>query len=526
MGVMFLLMLLGAGAAGVWFLRVRLPEWRDSHDWYEPRGAVGRVAHLVAAFFVSVWFAGAVLVRTAAGRGLVCALFVWLIIDSFLQPLGPDRVAPPLIGWGLFAVLACLYGYLELRNQRAWESKVLTAHSAMKGQYRSEDVPVRFVGRYTGGMDYAFGVPAKVSRKDLFEIEEYLRQRVPTHRPDVLAAVAKRLPRAKGKTLRLAREGQDEQRGRTWRYVWDLEEHRAFAEVVSGVPEMAEHPLAASTGESFRRGDPARVPLGLSVDGEEYWEVGDLYGAGFLAVGQSRGGKSAAMRTIALHALAHPEHWDVVMVDPKVVEFSEWRGYPQVRRVATELDDMEGALREAVGEMDRRYVDLSKGGVQKIAELNAKLSAAGQRPKKRLMVVVDEVLELLEESGGRDAESKAEDDFRRACKRHLNSLVRKGAAAGVHTVLGAQRPDASVMGGQIKNNVQARLAMGGMTPEGSQMALGSNAATELPGVRGRGVFFESGRLKQVQVYWTSMELVRRVVGVGVKDAPDDDGGAK
>ena len=44
---------------------------------------------------------------------------------------------------------------------------------------------------------------------------------------------------------------------------------------------------------------------------------------------------------------------------------------------------------------------------------------------KGLLAMADEVAELVDSFGMKDDESKAEDDLRGACKRHIDSLVRK-----------------------------------------------------------------------------------------------------
>ncbi len=185
-------------------------------------------------------------------------------------------------------MLVCAYGYFELRNRRKWEKTVLRAHEGIPGQLRSEEVPVKFRGRTAGHMNYRFEVPPRVTRKDLFGIEQQLRQRMPTHRQDLLSWLAKKYPSnlKKLKVLEAAEERQKEQRSHTWRYTRDLEEGHATAEPVPGIPELVEHPLVKNPN---LRGDPGLIPLGVSLDGVEYWDVRDLYGAGFMAVGQFRG---------------------------------------------------------------------------------------------------------------------------------------------------------------------------------------------------------------------------------------------
>lgn len=520
------LSLVGAVAFSVWFGRTLLPSWREKYEWWEPKGALGRAAHAVSTFFVSLWFAGALLARSTVGRALVVWLLVMLIVDYVWVGTYREPVAPPIVGWTGLAVLAGVYGYVELRHQRRWEELVLKAHRGLKGQRLSEDVPVKFRGRLTGAMDYSFGVPPGITRADLFEEEERLRQRVPTHRADLLSWVAKKYPK-NAKMLDKAREDQQHQRDRTWRYTWDLEEHRAFAEVVPGIPRRVDHPAATGRLGTIERplGDPYRIPLGVSVDGTEYWDVKDLYG-GLLVAGQIGGGKSVLLRGLIIYALLHSRAWDIYLIDPKVTEFSLYRDFPQVAKVATELRDMEATLRAAWQEMERRYALLGEAKVQKIAELNERRAARGEPPMKRLLVIADEVAELVEASKMKDEQSKADDELRMAAKRHIDSLVRKGRAAGVHVVLATQRPDAEFISGATKSNLQARVAAGGLSRTASDMTLESPAAAELPGIPGRGVWYQSQRLKQMQIYWTPSEATYAVAGVqppraGKRDDEED-----
>ena len=74
-------------------------------------------------------------------------------------------------------------------------------------------------------------------------------------------------------------------------------------------------------------------------------------------------------------------------------------------------------------------------------------------PMKRIIVVCDEVAEVLDKTG-LDKESKSEIA---KIESLLSTIARQGRAFGIHLILATQRPDADVLKGQIKNNIDFRV---------------------------------------------------------------------
>lgn len=64
----------------------------------------------------------------------------------------------------------------------------------------------------------------------------------------------------------------------------------------------------------------------------------------------------------------------------------------------------------------------------------------------------------------------------------LGSLVRKGRSARVHVILGLQRPDADVLGGEMRDNFGTRISLGPLSPQGAMMMWESpHLGVALPG---------------------------------------------
>lgn len=71
----------------------------------------------------------------------------------------------------------------------------------------------------------------------------------------------------------------------------------------------------------------------------------------------------------------------------------------------------------------------------------------------RIIFSCDEVAELLDKTGA-DKERK---ELLSQIEARLSTLARQGRAFGIHLVLATQRPDANILPGQIKNNLNVRI---------------------------------------------------------------------
>ncbi len=72
---------------------------------------------------------------------------------------------------------------------------------------------------------------------------------------------------------------------------------------------------------------------------------------------------------------------------------------------------------------------------------------------KRVVFACDEIAELLDKTG-LDKESKSKVA---KIESLLSTIARQGRAFGIHLILATQRPDADVLKGQIKNNIDFRI---------------------------------------------------------------------
>lgn len=123
-----------------------------------------------------------------------------------------------------------------------------------------------------------------------------------------------------------------------------------------------------------------------------------------------------------------------------------------------------------------------------------------EQPFPRLIFACDEVAEMLDKTGADNERKKL-----LAQIENRLSIARQGRAFGIHLILATQRPDANVLPGQIKNNMDFRVC-GRAGNVLSQIILdNTSAAEQIPkDARGRfitgdgtvfqGYLFDEGQL--------------------------------
>lgn len=207
-------------------------------------------------------------------------------------------------------------------------------------------------------------------------------------------------------------------------------------------------PLPDSTTWSSapRASVAAPVVIGQGLMGIITWAIRQV--PHLLIIGATGSGKSVLGQSVIAQLLQRG--WRIVAIDPKQLDM-QWLVRHGIEP-ATRLADMELALQQAELEMVRRLNLCREGGVSALWDL--------PQPPPPLLVAVEEAAELLDISGKATTPEAKEDQAMRAeCQRLITSIARLGRAADVHLLLMAQRPDASILGGQLRSNLRARVVV-------------------------------------------------------------------
>ena len=156
--------------------------------------------------------------------------------------------------------------------------------------------------------------------------------------------------------------------------------------------------------EEFRqRGNPLSFVLGKDINGDIIFCNLDKM-PHVLVAGSTGSGKSVCLNTMLLSMCykAGPQDLRLILVDPKMVEFSTYNGLPHllIPEVIIGKDLTINALDWSIKEMERRYALFAKNHVVNINEYN-KLEMVKNKKEEKLpfiVVVVDELADLMLEA--------------------------------------------------------------------------------------------------------------------------------
>ena len=126
-------------------------------------------------------------------------------------------------------------------------------------------------------------------------------------------------------------------------------------------------------------------------------------------------------------------------------------------------------LSALVDELEYRKRLLKSAGCPNLDEYNSKTGST----LPRIVFACDEVAELLDKTG-LDKQGK---ELVAQIENKLSTIARQGRAFSVHLILATQRPDANILAGQIRNNIDCRVC-GRADNVLSQIILDSTAASE------------------------------------------------
>lgn len=290
-----------------------------------------------------------------------------------------------------------------------------------------------------------------------------------------------------------------------------------------------------------------KLPLALGKDIAGLPVVTDLAKAPHLLVAGSTGsGKSVSINTMILSLLytSTPKDVRMIMVDPKMLEFSMYEGIPHLLLpVVTEPKKASLALKWAVNEMERRYALLSDKGVRNIESYNKKLAGELLEQEEHGSVsdaeIIEELEEIVEDAGEASADPipfVVDDDVEiehshlpyivvvvdeladlmmvagREVEEHIARLAQKARASGIHLILATQRPSVDVITGLIKANLPSRISFQVTSKVDSRTILDTNGAESLLG-NGDMLYMPPGssRLQRIHGAFVSDAEVQRVV---------------
>ena len=221
-----------------------------------------------------------------------------------------------------------------------------------------------------------------------------------------------------------------------------------------------------------------------------------------LVAGATGMGKSVCINSLLVSLLyrTSPEDLRLILVDPKRVELGTYNGIPHLLvPVVTEPQKAAGALSWAVNEMERRFGLIEEVGARNIGDYNGTVDGVpGYEKMPYIVIIIDELADLMLVA-------------RDTVENSINRLAAKARAAGIHLVIGTQRPSVDVITGLIKANIPSRIAFTVASQVDSRTIIDVGGAERLNG-RGDMLYAPVGMMKpmRVQGSFVSTEEVERV----------------
>lgn len=297
------------------------------------------------------------------------------------------------------------------------------------------------------------------------------------------------------------------------------------------------------------------VVLGKDIGGKNtYADLAKM--PHLLVAGTTGSGKSVGVNSMILSLLFRmsPDECKLIMIDPKMLEFSMYNGIPHLLTpVITDPAKAVVGLKWAVREMEDRYRAMAQMNVRNISGYNQKVAEIKKtgkpyirtvqtgfdddgkpvyeeqemdlKPLPYIVIVVDEMADLMLVAG-KEVEAA------------IQRLAQMARAAGLHLIMSTQRPSVDVITGTIKANFPTRISFQVTSKIDSRTILGEQGAEQLLGkgdmlympagqrpIRIHGAFVKDEEVENIVEFIKSQKEPEYVEAVTQGDLDEKDSGA-
>ncbi len=170
---------------------------------------------------------------------------------------------------------------------------------------------------------------------------------------------------------------------------------------------------------------------------------------------------------------------EIILVDPKGgAEFFFFKNLPHLKKYGLITNQ-----KEALEKMEL-LVDIMEERYQEFTSLMAFIQSQGHQLKSIINTIdaynkiccqyqrgrLPHIFFVMDEF----ADWFGDDSFRKRASEYVNRLASKARAAGIHLILATQRPDAKIMEGSIKGQLDNRICLKTTDSINSKIILGDN----------------------------------------------------
>ena len=270
----------------------------------------------------------------------------------------------------------------------------------------------------------------------------------------------------------------------------------------------------------------AALPVALGMDVGGHVLMTDLATLPHLLIAGATGqGKTVCMNSILAGLLMTrtPEELRLILIDPKIVEFSGYNELPHLLvPVITDAKKVVTGLRWAIQEMERRFKLFHRAKVRDIGGYNRRPKAeqpqlfegdadedgdADAAPAASedalpeslpyVVIIIDELADLM---------LTAQQDI----EPQIQKLTQLARATGIHMIIATQRPTVDIITGTIKSNVPGRVAFKVAQKNDSRVVIDQDGADKLVGKGDMLVLTGSNKLMRAQGAWTKDDEIQLI----------------
>lgn len=215
--------------------------------------------------------------------------------------------------------------------------------------------------------------------------------------------------------------------------------------------------------------------------------------------GMTKSGKSVLLNIFIVDLIRTntPEELRLILVDPKQVEFTRYRGIPYLDDdgIITKKERAIEKLHALVNEMEKRYSLFAEARVNEINKYNRKVTSK----IPRIVLIFDEFADWM-----------LDDEFKREASSAVQSLSGKARAAGIHLIVSTQRPDNSVVVPILRANLGAKFALRVDSEKNSVIILDEPGAEKLLGY-GHMIAKFAGQKQHIQTAFMSDDYIDTIL---------------
>lgn len=203
-----------------------------------------------------------------------------------------------------------------------------------------------------------------------------------------------------------------------------------------------------------------------------------------LIAGQTDSGKTSFMNNtlLTLNMLRKPSELIMYLIDPKQVEFTLFKGFPQVVEVVDDMTQANKLLEKLIVEMESRYTKLKEVGMRNIGGYNQKF------PNEKMPYIVA----AIDEYADLKMVNPTVDDL-------VARLGQKARASGIHLIVATQRPSVDVIEGKTKANLPSKFSLK-LDSVGSYKTILDGKPPVEPTGKGHGVMKRLGQSREYEQF--------------------------